>query len=898
MSGVRWRRVDFHLHSPAASSFICPSGFQSAKHADQQKFAERYVSRLVDAGIEIASLTDYNGVSETWYSILKSEAERRGVLLLPGTELSVSEGRGLHILVVFPVGTQPRAINECLRGLDKSPGRSLLNEREHHDIDLRDHLQHALHSLRERFDCLLIPAHANNDKGLIKAVGAQRAADLIQDVGMDALEHSGNVKEVLLSTGRLSATQLESLAFVEFTDPKRVEEIGAKVQSDGSSRGTWLKLSATDLPAIRLALHDPQMRVRLEEPRAPAHPRLISMHVTGSGFLGNLSLDWNSDLNTLVGGRGVGKSAVLETIRYALDLAPYSDSEYRRRAVQHAVGSGGSVILSVERPGEGGGKLYSIRRVLDENSEVIDPSTDERLGVAPRELFGPGAEPIVLLQREIHEVSRDESFRLTLLDVLVGEEAANAAKEVEKITRGMEENATKLRAAQRRVETKQDLEDRGRSLQKEIDFYDSQGISSKLDEHAKIERDDVALNESLALLAGEAAGTWKTNLATLREKVSSADQRLADSESIHRGSFAEARTALKTFASTLHETQNRLTEAVSEAEGAVQSAMSAWNSATHSLREELRDLKQLDSALSPERYLNLIRERAQVETELSSAHDAEREVHGLEAERDQLLGKLGERRLEANKLRRQVADDVNSRLKGKLRVTVEYKGQKKAWQDQLEAFFKGSRLTSDAVQKIAEFEGSDGVHLCSCYLAGPDELVTMFNISHANAERVCAWLSGENLERLHRLQSMAPNDAMVIELMIDGVPRPLDRLSMGQQATAILLLLFAMEGRILILDQPEDDLDNRFVFEDVVSLLRSQKGRRQVIAATHNPNIPVLGDAEQVLVLAAEDDHATVLTRASIDDAQVRQHLRTVLEGGEEAFRRRAEKYGGVGQTH
>jgi ABC-type cobalamin/Fe3+-siderophores transport system ATPase subunit len=122
---------------------------------------------------------------------------------------------------------------------------------------------------------------------------------------------------------------------------------------------------------------------------------------------------------------------------------------------------------------------------------------------------------------------------------------------------------------------------------------------------------------------------------------------------------------------------------------------------------------------------------------------------------------------------------------------------------------------------------------------------------------------------------------------------------MGQKATAVLLLLFALEGRLLILDQPEDDLDNRFVFEDIVTLLRAQKGirtgeRRQVIAATHNPNIPVLGDAEEVLVLSVEGGRMQILTRGSIDDAQVRRHVRTILEGGEAAFQRRAEKYGGV----
>lgn len=139
--------------------------------------------------------------------------------------------------------------------------------------------------------------------------------------------------------------------------------------------------------------------------------------------------------------------------------------------------------------------------------------------------------------------------------------------------------------------------------------------------------------------------------------------------------------------------------------------------------------------------------------------------------------------------------------------------------------------------------------------------------------------------------------------MVDGTPRDLGKLSSGQKATALLLLAFAQGGRPLVLDQPEEDLDNRFVYNDVVSLLRAEKGvavasrRRQIIVATHNANIPVNGDAELVLSLADEGGRCVVRTRGSIDDATVRNEIRTVLEGGADAFSRRAEKYGGLDDT-
>jgi chromosome segregation protein len=901
MSGVRWRRIDLHLHTPGVNSFSCPSGIGMKSATDRETVAALYAKRLADAKIEIAALTDYNGIREEWYDAIRSAADQYGILVLPGVELSLKEGRGLHILVVFAEDTEPREVNECLRSLDKLAGRSLFTEREHDEIDLRDHLHDALRQIRERFRCLLIPAHGVDDKGLIKELGAKAAAELIRDVGVDALEHAGDVRHKLTSTGLLSKAQLDTLALVEFSDPRCLEDVGGKQLSDGSPRGTWLKLSATDIDALRLALHDPQTRLSTRLPPEPRHPRVLRCEVSGSGFLGSLVVDWNPDLNALVGGRGTGKSAVLESIRYALDLEVYSEDQYRRGTVHHALGSGGVITLIVERPGERGGKRYRIRRVFGERPEVFDDDSGELLGVAPREVFGPDAEPIVLLQREIQEVSRDDSFRLRLLDVLVGEAAAGAAAKVDATLRELKENTTKLRAAEERRAQKTDLDERRRSLDKEIDFYRSQGVTEKLAVHTKIEQDQVRLGEGRTLLDEEKEGPWLKALKDLVVRIEGVEQRLAGGASVHADRLLTARSTLATLRTAVEQARTSLIAAFESASGDFEDIESSWVVATAPLRDELHRLEQeIDTKLEPERYLQLVRDRAELDPRLEAAQSAEQEIEQLLTERRRLVRTLGEQRLAESRLRRETADEVSQRLAGKLRVAVVYKGQKDSWRHDLTALFKGSGVTADAILQLSTPEATDGAQLARAAEEGIDQLAAAFDITPAMAERIRKWLLEPDQRRLRELEVLAPADSVNVELIVDGEGRPLDKLSMGQRATAILLLLFALEGRLLILDQPEDDLDNRFVFVDVVGLLREQKGlshphaRRQVLAATHNPNIPVLGDAEQVLVLAAENGRAHILTRASIDDRQVRYHLRTVLEGGEDAFRRRAEKYGGV----
>jgi len=128
--------------------------------------------------------------------------------------------------------------------------------------------------------------------------------------------------------------------------------------------------------------------------------------------------------------------------------------------------------------------------------------------------------------------------------------------------------------------------------------------------------------------------------------------------------------------------------------------------------------------------------------------------------------------------------------------------------------------------------------------------------------------------------------------------RSLDHLSTGQKATALLLLLMNRGDGPLVIDQPEDDLDNRFIYEDIVPRLRGTKGKRQVIFSSHNANIPVLGDADQIVSLVTEDGSQGVSGRiiddglGSIDHPPVRAMVEELLEGGREAFNTRRYLYG------
>jgi len=623
------------------------------------------------------------------------------------------------------------------------------------------------------------------------------------------------------------------------------------------------------------------------------------MEVDGSGFLGNMAIRWNDDLNALVGGRGAGKSAVLETLRYALDIEPYSEPTYRAELVRHALASGGQVTVRLARPGSPEGR-YVVRRVLNEAPEVTDETSGAVLGIRPSEAFGPSLEPLILLQHEIQAVSRDETFRLRLLDILIGERADKAARDVRKTQEALRSNGRNVLEATRRLERRHEYDERLRTITNEIDFFERQGVAEKLQSHAALTADQAVLDRALGRVADERT-RWSEDFGSTTASLHALAPSLTNGKSRHAHLLVEAAKTVQRLADRLEALLDAGAAAFEGARTELASLDARWIEALRPLDEELRRLQQelQSDTLDPGRLLELVKERTGLEPVLADLAAVEKEAVKLRDKRGELLRTLSRQRRDEHVLRREQCDQVNVRLKDRLRLTVEFKGRKAEYRASLVALLKGSGLTGDSLDRLVDPDGTDGAVLAEAVREGPEVVQDRFGVSGASAQKLVAWLK-DHEDRLLEVEVLTPADTVRIELVIDGEGRPLERLSMGQRATAVLLLLFALEGRILVLDQPEDDLDNRFVYEDVVTLLREEKGitephrRRQLITATHNPNIPVLGDAEQVLVLDAHEDASAILTRASIDDPEVREHLRTVLEGGEQAFRRRAEKYGGL----
>lgn len=229
---------------------------------------------------------------------------------------------------------------------------------------------------------------------------------------------------------------------------------------------------------------------------------------------------------------------------------------------------------------------------------------------------------------------------------------------------------------------------------------------------------------------------------------------------------------------------------------------------------------------------------------------------------------------EEHKAIQEELDKVNQ-SHSSLVIKSEFKGDKDAFQSFMKEIFKGSRIRETTFASLTG-EFSDFGSMYKDF----DNAKSMVGASSALFEHYF----NENLTALLTWQ---PPNRFIIEYR----SKELRYHSLGQRASALILFVLSrQENDVFIIDQPEDDLDNQTIYEDVIKLLRSLKPRTQFIFATHNANFPVLGDAEQIISCAYTDNSVHV-TSGSIDCPKLQKEIVNIMEGGKEAFEQRRRRY-------
>jgi len=259
----------------------------------------------------------------------------------------------------------------------------------------------------------------------------------------------------------------------------------------------------------------------------------------------------------------------------------------------------------------------------------------------------------------------------------------------------------------------------------------------------------------------------------------------------------------------------------------------------------------------------------------------------LKAERQALLARLQELRDLRFALRQTIAERITAEVSSPIRVRVEQCGNRDRYEELLATDLKSAGIQHHIVAgKIAS--SIPPGELAEVVRKGDARrLAEGAELSDSQAAKVVATLTGS--PTLLDIEAVELVDLPHIELLDGAEYKDSLALSTGQKCTSILPILLMKSENPLMVDQPEDNLDNRFIYDTVVGNILKVKAHRQMVLITHNPNIPVLGEAERVFVLTSDGARARKANEGSVD--QCKTEIVTLLEGGEEAFIRRKERY-------
>ena len=248
------------------------------------------------------------------------------------------------------------------------------------------------------------------------------------------------------------------------------------------------------------------------------------------------------------------------------------------------------------------------------------------------------------------------------------------------------------------------------------------------------------------------------------------------------------------------------------------------------------------------------------------------------------MSELRDRRFAA---RKRVAERLTQQL-ASIRVTVTQAADSELYRDLIAGALKGSSIKQNvAAERLAEVFLP--MELSRAVVNGDIKLISeRTGFDEERCRKVADALRADG--GAYAIESVDLEDVPRIELLDGGTYKQSPNLSTGQRCTTILPILLVQSERPLLIDQPEDNLDNAFIYDTIVQALRAAKGARQVIFVTHNPNIPVLGEADRVFVFESDGHHAKLRRMGNVDECK--EDIETILEGGREAFLQRKARYG------
>ena len=604
------------------------------------------------------------------------------------------------------------------------------------------------------------------------------------------------------------------------------------------------------------------------------------MQVEG-GFLDGLDLRFEPGLNVLIGGRGTGKSSIIELIRYCFDQPGSADEEDQTRSREQALSvlQDGQATLSIED----GENDIDISRSANAEPEGLERGL-------PR--------PLIFSQKNVESIGLSSRGRLNIVDLFLPDLSVQRSEEHRLVTqirslttevfsllREADEISERLAGSESIVAELNRAEARAAEISKSSSLLDAK---QKQLERLAAQSANLAVRGDALRRALETAKNYRDEVERVKAFGFSLDDWPASAGAADilqpvRVKLAQAERHIN----AAHDLLAGSAEDIEESIRAVEKERAPLEEQARAIRREVEGLKEGAGAAA--RQLAGLREKStQLEALKALVGQRFERAARVQKQRRALLEELDALREARCAERQRIAKLLTNNLSPFIRVRIRQTAQVNEFVGAVINVLRGSGLRYNELARAIVVTMTPRELIEAVEASDVQFISKTAKISLDRAERITAQLRAAGSENII---SIALEDAVDFELLDGADFKPMDNLSVGQRCTVVLSILLQNPDRVLIVDQPEDHLDNAFIVETLISAIRKRSAKGQILFSTHNANIPVLGEAACVARLGSNGRRGFVMHAEPLDHPKTVAAITGVMEGGIEAFRTRADFY-------
>ena len=883
MTGLKYYKLDLHTHTPASKCYL---------HKEQT--ADEIVQVALEQGLQGIAITDHN--SAAGIDSVKQAAEKVGLVIFPGVEISLNEG--YHLIALFNPSVDQKYVENFLGLIQITPeeyGKSeTLCKLSVYDV---------IKNIRARRG-LAILAHIDVPKGAFYELTTEdektgkvkvpiNCVNLFNNPNYDAVECVHGV----YPKGFDSEHQIRRFPpFYQSSDNPDPEKPTRHSKAGLGTLYSWFKLETIDLEGLRQCFSDPEVRIKLKDQlQEVPHPHVISLKVGESGFLRNQIFAFHEGLNCIVGGKGVGKSLAIEFMRFALGQPTSEGSLYddhltkldRRLETNNSV----EVIYQVED-----GTPYKITRTflgrakadggytIRDQVQCINLATGASFAGDMKVMF-----PVLAYsQLEVIRIAENKTAQLELIDRFI--DTREKERAIRNVRARLRENDLKLNKAIKARSKLDALDNDVNTLTAQIDAI-KKSLAHPLFEQMKVvEQKRQAFEEGQEFFDSllESIGQWREEVSDLAAPAA------ASKEADIKAQSSLAEQVLKEAAIALKELAAKVRTAKKEGDTIVTKWMPEYEAVEKEYKALVKEIGG-DREKKEHQRKELDGQVKKLGREMKDASALVADLDDLLNERNALLDQLEKEYREFYEIRKAKFDQLTELSNQKLKLDLAHAEDRQDYEGILNELLKGGQNAPSVNDRHKIAAGVAPRRFVDLVLnRNAVQLSNEAGITLNWAERTIDKLwSTEDFTFVLALQhDCYPADVPSIRYRKEGgVYAELSELSVGQKCTALLIVALCDGNMPILIDQPEDALDIVSVWEDISKKLRRGKNARQFILTTHNSSVAVSSDTDQFIVLQAGANQGKIVQTGAIDMPNVRNEIIHHLEGGDEPYRLRARKY-------